>query len=238
MKPEPEKKFLVVGEKSWPLSENVFCLDFCELDSRGVRLTEVLDFECHSPDGQWEKIDGILWRGQFDEEVSRQLAVLHLIAASNATCINSAASMLEKGGRISSLFALRRSGLPTVTSTIFCGSNGLSYFYKPTFPCVLKVGSWHMGYGKAKATDQASWLDAVDMAHIAKDFVAVEPFIDYVRDIRVLVMGNELAGLERVPSQWKANVCPAECRNIRHPDLAGKPVGALLVFGAGGQTRR
>jgi len=232
MPPIIEKKILVIGEKSWPSAEDVSCLDFCELDIRGVRITESLDFECHSPHGEWEKIDAILWRGQFDSEVLRQYAVLNLIAASGVTCINSAASMLQKGGRISSYAALQRSGLPVIKSTFFCGSNGLSYYYHPDFPCVLKVGNWHMGYGKARAHDKATWLDAIDMAHIAKDFVGVEPFVTYTKDIRVLVLGDEVAGLERVPSQWKANVCPTECRSINVPEsLCAMSIRAAQVLG-------
>jgi ribosomal protein S6--L-glutamate ligase len=226
-------KIVVIGEKTWPAEEDVVILGFDELDNRGLRLLPSGILEIHAPDGKWDCVQAIVWRGQFDSHFSTQHCLLSLIRASGVKCLNPAGALFNYTDRISMHRALADAGMPLVPSAFFFGANGYGYFYEPVFPCVLKVGNWHMGYGKMKVQSKPSWMDAVDMASICKDFIAVEPFVEYQRDLRVLVIGYEIYAIERKGSQWKANVCPIEMNETEIPDqlaqLSRKAASALGV---------
>jgi glutathione synthase/RimK-type ligase-like ATP-grasp enzyme len=79
-----------------------------------------------------------------------------------------------------------------------------------------------MGYGKMKCTTKENWLDAVDMASISRDYVGIENFVHYKRDIRVLIIGEYVCCIERIPSQWKANVCPLQVNKVEAPESIKK----------------
>lgn len=230
-------RIVVLGEKTWPSEKGVVVLGFEELDSRGLRLLSSGVLEIHSPDGRWDCVDAIVWRGQFDLHFPVQHCLLSLIRASGVRCLNSAGTLFNYSDRISMHRALVDAGMPIVPSAFFFGSSGYGYFHEPTFPCVLKVGNWHMGYGKMKVLSKTSWMDAVDMAAICKEFIAVEPFVEYQRDLRVLVVGDKIQAIERKGSQWKANVCPVEMKETEIPEqlavLSRKAASALgaEIFG-------
>lgn len=224
---------VVLGEKNWPAEEDVVVLGFDELDANGLRLLPSGVLEIHAQDGRWDAVDAVVWRGQFDSHFSIQHCLLGLIRASGVRCLNQADTLFNCSDRISMHRVLVNAGMPVVPSAFFFGSSGYGYFYEPNFPCVLKVGNWHMGYGKMKVLSKTAWLDAVDMAAICKDFVAVEPFVEYQRDLRVLVVGDKMYAIERKGSQWKANVCPIEMKETEIPEqlavLSRKAASALNV---------
>ena len=211
------QKTLILGEKNWPKQDNVIALDFLEIDRQGLKLGTSRTLQVHDCDGNWLDIRGVLWRGQFDSDLAQEFALLGMIEASGVPCINSARGLRLFSDRISMHALLAHAGLPVVSSAFFLGKSGYGYYHEPDLPCVLKVGNWHMGYGKIKVDSKQQWLDAVDMAAISKDFIAVEPWIDYTADIRILVVGKEIIVIERIPSQWKANVCPIDIKFIEAP---------------------
>lgn len=224
---------LVLGERGWPEEWGIACVAFEELDKRGLRLTPGLQLEIHDASGNWTPVDGIAWRGQFDEHFNTQHAALSLIRASGVQCVNSAQTILRATDRISLAAELRNSGLPVVPAHYFLGSSGIGYFHSPSLPCVVKIGNWHMGYGKFKASTQEVWSDAADLAFITHEVMAVEPFLNYQRDLRVLILGDTLICFERVPSQWRANVCPTEGRIVETPkELAKMSKLAASTIGA------
>lgn len=212
------KKWVVLGEKNWSENEKIQTIDFDELDKFGFHLNSRLELEIHDSAGNWFQVGGVLWRGQFDREPLRQHALLSFLKSSSTPCINSANIILAYGDRLSMHTGIKRLGYPIIEADFFCGANSYSYFFEPNLPCVLKVGNWHMGYGKMKCTTKENCLDAVDMASISRDYVGVEKFIHYKRDIRVLIIGDDIYCIERIPSQWKANVCPLKVSEVETPE--------------------
>jgi ribosomal protein S6--L-glutamate ligase len=230
---ESQGTVLVLGERDWPESQRTTCVAFGELHKRGLRLNPDLLLEIHDTVGDWTQVEGVIWRGQFDEHFSIQHAALSLVRASGVQCVNSPQSILRASDRISLAAELRKSGLPVVPAFYFLGSSGIGYFHTPSLPCVVKIGNWHMGYGKIKASTKEVWCDAADLAFITHGPMAVEPFLHYQRDIRVLVLGDAQVGFERVPSQWRANVCPTAGRVVDVPkDLATMSKLAASAIGA------
>lgn len=210
---------LVIGETDWPPLDGICCLSLDQLDRTGLMLSQNGELRCHEKDGTWHTFDLVLWRAQGGRDTTLQHTALSLVAASSATCVNSAESLLLFGTRFLNNGALRKAGLPIIESSQILGANALSYFYTPQFPAVLKLGDWHMGYGKCKIRNLESWNDAVDMAAITQDIASIEPFINYTRDLRILLVGNDIFAVERVPSshQWKANVCPEQVKTVEVP---------------------
>ena len=210
---------LVIGENDWSSEEVVLSLSLADLDRHGLMLSQDGGLSVHDGAGEWHSVDRVLWRAQGARDAARQHAALSLVAASSATCVNPADSLHLYGTRLSGHAALRKGGLPVIESCSLFGSNAISYFYTPDFPAVLKVGDWHMGYGKCRANDREAWNDAIDMAVIADQFVSVEPLISYRKDLRILLVGDDVLAIERTPAsqQWKANVCPEETRRVDPP---------------------
>jgi ribosomal protein S6--L-glutamate ligase len=81
-----------------------------------------------------------------------------------------------------------------------------------------------MGYGKCRITSDDVWKDSVDMAIASRDIVAIEPFVGYRRDIRILLVGQRVFAAERVAGrgQWKANVCPDRVYVTDPPEMLVK----------------
>lgn len=211
-------RLLVLGEASWPSDDQVLSIGFESLDRRGLKLSPELELAIHDEKGDWERVFGVVWRGQFDELSATQHNILHLVRASGVPCINSALALLRGSHRIAVATALKRQNLPVVPSYYFLGSAGIGYFFEPSLPCVVKAGNWHMGYGKVKTTTKEAWADTVDLAVLLRDLIGVEPYLSYTRDLRVLIVGEEVIGFERIPSQWRANVSPSEGNIVELPE--------------------
>jgi len=230
-----ELLILVVGEDRWPKQKGVLTFNFKTLDKSGVRASSNI-LQVHDTDGNWRTVSGVIWRHQFDESFKHEHAFLEMILLANVPCLNRAECMRQNGSRISTYATLIRSGMPVVPSEWFLGAAGYGYFYKPAYPVVLKVGDWHMGYGKMKVPCQEVWLDAVDMAAITHEHISIEPFVEYIREMRCLLVGNSISGTEREGSQWKTNICPKSIKDVEVPhDIeemtrrAAKTIGADII---------
>jgi ribosomal protein S6--L-glutamate ligase len=181
--------------------------------------------------GAWKSVDGVIWRHQFDQDVSRETALLQMIDYSGVPSINAAQSVLAYGGRLAGMVALKRGGLEIQEQIIAVGSDALSYTV-PKFPAVLKVGNAHMGYGKALVKDEESWRDLADVAMLSDDFCCIEPFVPYRRDVRILSFMGTIYAIDRVPSGWKANVQPVAVHRIEPPhELVELGHSALAILG-------
>jgi len=226
---------VVIGEDGWEHFDDVVCFRPANTNL-GIRITpdarlEYLDKQCC-----WKNVRGVVWRAQSQRDTAVGNSILHMIAASQVACVNPAISLLIGSDRIASHHILRKAGLPVIPSNFIFGVNAYSYFFEPELPAVLKVGNWHMGFGKAKAESTAAWLDAVDMAAVTEDYVGIEPFVDYVSDLRVLVVGDNVFGIQRKAAQWKSNVNPIELNMVEVPDelvrlstLAATALGVQVV---------
>jgi ribosomal protein S6--L-glutamate ligase len=87
----------------------------------------------------------------------------------------------------------------------------------PDFPAVLKVGNFHGGFGKIRVENEGQWADARDLAVVTSDYVTLEPYVDYTRDIRCLAVGDQVWAMARRGVTWKANTQTQEYQIIRAP---------------------
>ncbi len=162
------------------------------------------------------RVDAVLWRVGAIRPRPEHRHALELIRLAGVPCVNSAHTLLRGFDRLSMLAELREVGVPTVPFSVALGE-GVLETTSPELPCVLKVGNWHGGIGKAKLDSRDSWLDARDLASATDDYATVEPFIEYKRDVRVLVVGEQLWAMERRSSAWKVNRGAAQVRLIEAP---------------------
>jgi ribosomal protein S6--L-glutamate ligase len=134
------------------------------------------------------RVDGILWRVGAIRPHPNHRAVLELIRLAQVPCMNPAWTLLRGFDRLSMLNEMRAAGLPVIPFSATVGEQVLEKF-EPEFPTVVKIGNYHAGYGKAKIADTQQWEDLKDLSFISEDYITVEPFIDYVADIRCLAIG-------------------------------------------------
>lgn len=50
------------------------------------------------------------------------------------------------------------------------------------------------------------WQDIKDLLFISEDYITIEPFINYDKDIRYLAVGDKIWAMARKGKFWKANV--------------------------------
>ena len=127
---------------------------------------------------------------------------------------------------------LRTVGLPIPKFSVALGDNVLDAIH-PDLPAVVKIGNYHGGFGKALAHDEAEWSGVKDMAFTADEYITVEPYLDYVRDIRCLAIGESMWAMARRGTFWKANTQTVDHEIIAAPDeLRGHTAHAMRHLGA------
>lgn len=178
------------------------------------------------------RVDGVLWRlGAVRPEPAHRTA-LELIRLAGVPCVNPAATLLRGYDRLGMLNELRAGGLPIHLATAVSGPAALARI-EPELPAVAKAGNLHGGWGKALLRDRESWNDLRDVLFISEDHVTLEPYIAYVRDIRVLDVGGEQWAMARRGAGWKANVATARYELIAVPEpLAAMTRRAMAHLGA------
>jgi ribosomal protein S6--L-glutamate ligase len=90
--------------------------------------------------------------------------------------------------------------------------------FHPAFAAVLKVGNFHGGYGKARPRDAEEWADIKDLTFVTEDYVTVEAYVDYVRDIRCLAIGEQMWAMARHGRFWKANTATEHYEMLSPPN--------------------
>lgn len=151
------------------------------------------------------RVDGVLWRvGAIRPHPSHRTA-LEVIRLGGVPCVNPAAVLLRGYERLSMLAELRAAGLPVIPFDVAMG-DGMARRLGREFPFVVKAGNHHAGYGKVLVRDAAQWADVADLLFAVDDYVTVEPFIEYRRDVRCLAIGERLWAMVREGAGWKANV--------------------------------
>jgi ribosomal protein S6--L-glutamate ligase len=167
---------------------------------------------------RWIRVDAVLWRlGAVRPHPSHRSA-LEIIRLSGVPCFNAASVLLRGYDRLAMLSELREIGLPTVPFSVALGDRVLER-EQPHFPCVIKIGNLHGGWGKARAANSEQWSDILDLSFASEDYATVEPFIDYEQDVRCLCIGEELWAMSRRSSEWKVNRGVAEPTLIKVPPL-------------------
>ena len=139
------------------------------------------------------RVEAVPWRVGAIRPHPGHRTVLELIRRARVPCVNPAAVLLRGYDRLSMLNELREAGLPVPTMTIALGEERLDRF-EPPLPAVVKVGNYHGGYGKARPRDAEEWANVKDLSFATEEYVTVEPYIAYTRDIRCLAVGGAAVG--------------------------------------------
>ena len=149
--------------------------------------------------------DKILWRVGAIRPTAKHKTALDIIALSGVPCVNAAHVLAQGFDRLTMLNALRTCGLPVVPFNVATTSTQLKSIAMD-FPFVVKAGNFHGGYGKVLVNNEATWQDVKDLLFISEDYVTIEPFIHYHRDLRYLAIGDKIWAMARRGKYWKANV--------------------------------
>ncbi len=149
--------------------------------------------------------NGILWRVGAIKPSDIQTTALNLIELSGIPCVNSAETLKIGFDRLSMLSAIRKQGLPLIDFNVVTKSNHLKNI-KLEFPFVVKVGNFHGGFGKVIVEDEKKWQDIKDMLFITDYYITIEPYINYVRDIRYIAINQKIWAMSRRGKYWKANI--------------------------------
>lgn len=157
--------------------------------------------------------DGILWRVGAIKPGQNQVNAMNLIHISGIPCVNSASTLKKGYDRLSMLGIIKNLGLPVIDFEVVSHPN-LMHNIKRDYPFVIKVGNYHGGFGKVLVRDDAQWQEVKDFAFVTDHYVTTEPFIDYVNDIRYLVIGAKVWAMSRKGKFWKANVETTEFKII------------------------
>lgn len=149
--------------------------------------------------------DGILWRVGAIKPSEIQTTALNLIELAGIPCVNSAETLKIGFDRLSMLSKIKKQGLPVIDFNVVTKSTHLKNI-KINFPFVVKVGNFHGGFGKVLIEDEKKWQDIKDLLFVTEYYVTIEPYINYTRDIRYIVINDKVWAMSRKGKYWKANV--------------------------------
>lgn len=151
------------------------------------------------------KPDLIVWRVGAIRPNAKHRYALDLIRLSGIPCINAADVLLQGYDRLSMLAVLQSLDLPVIPFHVTTTSRLLKNIAM-NFPFVVKAGNYHGGFGKVLVSDEKKWQDIQDLLFVTEEYITVEPYIDYKRDIRYLAIGDKIWAMARKGKFWKANI--------------------------------
>jgi ribosomal protein S6--L-glutamate ligase len=151
------------------------------------------------------KPDKILWRVGAIRPSAKHKAALDIIQLSGIHCVNSTSVLIKGFDRLTMLNVLKECNLPVIPFNVATTSTQLKNIEIP-FPFVVKAGNYHGGFGKVLVDSEEKWQDIKDLLFISEDYITIEPFIDYDKDIRYLAVGDKIWAMARKGKFWKANV--------------------------------
>ncbi len=130
---------------------------------------------------------------------------MEIIQLSGVQCRNSANVLLQGYDRLSMLNVLKACNLPVIPFNVATSSTQLKNI-EIEFPFVVKAGNYHGGFGKVLVNTIEKWQDIKDLLFISEDYVTIEPYINYEKDIRYLAIGDKSWAIARKGKFWKANI--------------------------------
>lgn len=164
------------------------------------------------------RADGILWRVGAIKPHQSHRTVLELIRLAQVPCVNPVQVLLRGFDRLSMLNELREAGLPLLPYSVALGERILDLF-QPALPAVVKAGNYHGSFGKARLEDENQWADVKDLLFVTDDYLTIEPYIDYVQDIRCLAVGEQIWAMARQGISWRANAQTISYQIIDAPSI-------------------
>jgi ribosomal protein S6--L-glutamate ligase len=169
-------------------------------------------------EGKRIRVDSLLWRIGATRPFPYHADILELVRYANVPCVNAADVLLRGLHRLTMLNDLRECDLPIIPFTGLVGDVLMSQI-PPQIPSVIKIGTHHAGYGKMRLTTLEQWQDMMDVVVAANTYFTIEPYIDYVQDIRMMAVGEQIWALARKGSRWKANAGLVDSHLIAAPDI-------------------
>lgn len=151
------------------------------------------------------KPDCILWRVGAIRPSEHQRTALNLIELSKVPCINSPSTLKLGYDRLSMLSVLKNCDLPVIKFNVATKSVHLKNI-ELEFPFVVKAGNYHGGYGKVLVSNEKQWQDIKDLLFISEEYITIEPYINYKKDIRYLVIKDKIWAMSGNGKFWKANI--------------------------------
>lgn len=150
--------------------------------------------------------DIILWRVGAINPSPQDLIVMNMIQLSGVYCFNSIECLLKGYDRLSMLYHLRMQDLPVIPHKVYSDTKIFQRISLNKYPYVIKYGNLHGGYGKMLIENYDHLQHAKSLLYGRISYVCIERFINYVRDIRYLAVGDNTYAMVRKSSGWKANV--------------------------------
>lgn len=178
------------------------------------------------------RVDGVLWRVGAIRPSERYRTALDIVRLAGVPCVNPPEVLLRGFDRLGMLAELRAAGLPVIAFDVAIGDD-MARRLGRNFPLVVKAGNHHAGLGKMLVSERAAWGDVADLLFAVEEYVTVEPFVAYRRDVRCLAVGDRYWAMEREGRGWKANVETRKYRLIEPPEeLVGHTRAAMEHFAA------
>jgi len=217
---------VVNGEPRWDELFSRYTVRYCQLqtaqwysDGKEVWVTDRTGTT---------RIDAILWRVGAIRLLPLYRSVLEIIRFTGLPSVNPAETLLRCFDRLSMYNEMKIAGLPLLPQQIAIGHRSVEKM-NPNLPCVIKVGNFHAGYGKARATSEEMLADLRDLVFAADDYVTAEPFVTYRSDIRCLAIGSKIWAMKRKGAAWKANTQTVEATLLDQiPDALGDYTTAAM----------
>lgn len=198
------KTILIInGESYWPEYFPGF-----QVEQKKIQSTEwiIRDNELYATDANGVcKPNGILWRVGAIKPDPKHRTALEIIGLSGIPCVNDSEVLLKGFDRLSMLNGLKKCDLPVIPFNVVTAARQIKNIEIP-YPFVVKAGNYHGGFGKVLVDNDQKWQDIKDLLFITEDYITIEPFIDYKRDIRYLAIGTSIWAMARKGKFWKANV--------------------------------
>jgi glutathione synthase/RimK-type ligase-like ATP-grasp enzyme len=91
-----------------------------------------------------------------------------------------------------------------------CYATGHEMLLNPGYPCVVKVGHVHAGYGKIKVDNSERFMDVRSLVVMHGDYCTAEEFIEREADMRIQKIGNHYRVFKRTSLNWKGNTGNAQ----------------------------
>ncbi len=176
--------------------------------------------------------DALLWRLGAVRPSSQHRTVLEMVRLCGIPCVNPAETLLRGYDRLGMLTELRQIGLPVLDIDVVVGEQMLRRL-APVFPVVVKVGNYHGGFGKTLVRTEEQWLEVCDLLFVTDDYITVEPYIEYLNDIRCLAIGERMWAMKRQGRFWRANQMTTKHALVDVDDLLARYTRqAMEHFGA------
>ncbi|MHA1379952.1 MAG: ATP-grasp domain-containing protein [Candidatus Helarchaeota archaeon] len=158
-------------------------------------------------EGFWSP-DGLIWRwGAVKPNWIHEPFLELLKSFPNFPMVSCAEAHYICANRLRMLSALSSDNkIPIVPHVAFVtGRFLIESKFKPSFPCVVKVGSFHQGLFKMKVLNEDMWQDLQSFIFPIEMPVVIEDFIKFKRDLRLIFIGEKTWALIREFEGWKAN---------------------------------